>query len=104
MRGAPTTTIRWARTAPIPCRTSAKAYPPAREALAWYCRGCGALVHARALDPGVVQGEHWHAVEVLNGDAALRTCGGCQQVHPPVDLGDIAWRDVAAALRAEEQA
>lgn len=81
-----------------------KAYPPAREAVAWYCRGCGALVHARSLDPGVVQGEYWHAVEVFNGDAALRTCGGCQQVHPPADLGDIAWRDVAAALRAEEQA
>ena len=81
-----------------------KAEPPPREAVAWYCRGCGELVHARALEGAIVQDEYWHAVEVFNADAALRTCAGCQQVHPPVDLGDIAWREVAAALRAEEHA
>jgi hypothetical protein len=81
-----------------------KAYPPAREAAAWYCAGCGELVHARELDASALHDEYWHAVEVFNGDAALRTCAGCQRIHPPVDLGDIAWREVGAALRAEDQA
>lgn len=81
-----------------------KAEPPAAEAVAWYCRGCGELVHARALDGGALHDEYWHAVEVFNADAGLRRCPGCEQVHPPVDLGDIAWREVADALRAEDQA
>jgi hypothetical protein len=33
-----------------------------------------------------------------------RAPGISQQAHPPVDLGDIAWREVAAALRAEDHA
>lgn len=79
-----------------------KAEPPAREAVAWYCASCGELVHARELNEGALHDEYWHAVEVFNGDAALRICAGCRTVHPQVELGDIAWREVAAALRAED--
>ena len=79
-----------------------KAEPPAREAVAWYCPSCGELVHARELDSGALHDEYWHAVEVFNADPALRICAGCQQVHPPVELGDIAWREVGAALRADD--
>jgi 3-hydroxyanthranilate 3,4-dioxygenase len=81
-----------------------KAEPPVREAVAWYCAGCGELVHARAIAGGIPQEGYWEAVQLFNGDAALRTCRACAAVHPPVELGDIAWADVAAALRAEEQA
>ena len=81
-----------------------KPYPPAREAVAWYCPGCGELVHARAIEGQIPQEGYWEAVHLFNGDAALRTCPGCAAVHPPVELGDIAWAEVAAALRAEEQA
>jgi len=80
-----------------------KADPPAREAVAWYCGGCGELLHARELDGAIAQAEYWEAVETFNADAGLRTCAGCKEVHPPVDLGDIAWPQVAAALRAEDQ-
>jgi hypothetical protein len=78
-----------------------KASPPAREAVAWYCAGCGELVHARAIEGPVPQEGYWEAVQLFNADAGLRTCPGCAAVHPPVDLGDIAWAEVAAALRAE---
>jgi len=79
-----------------------KVDPPAREAVAWYCARCGDLVHARQLGEGVPQEQYWSAVQAFNGEVAARTCGGCAEVHPPVDLGDIAWLDVAAAIRADD--
>ncbi len=77
-----------------------KVEPPAKEAVAWYCAGCGALVHGRELDDAVVQRGWWRAVGEFNADAALRTCAGCGGVHAPVELGDIAWPAVAAAIEA----
>jgi 3-hydroxyanthranilate 3,4-dioxygenase len=79
-----------------------KAEPPAREAVAWYCGGCGALVHAEEFDGATVQERYWAAVQAFNADAARRTCAACGAVHPAAELGDIAWPAVAAALRAEE--
>jgi hypothetical protein len=79
-----------------------KAEPPPREAVAWYCGSCGELVHAREIAGDAVQAGYWDAVAAFNGDASLRTCAACHAVHPPADLGDIAWPAVAAALRAEE--
>jgi hypothetical protein len=79
-----------------------KPEPPPREAVAWYCAGCGNLLHARELAVGILQEQYWSAVQELNGDAQLRTCRGCAAVHPPVELGDIAWLAVAAALREDD--
>jgi mannose-6-phosphate isomerase-like protein (cupin superfamily) len=78
-----------------------KAEPPAREAVAWYCAGCGELVHAIDVSDGVLQEQYWSAVNAFNADPAVRACAACGAVHAPVDLGDIAWPAVAAALRAE---
>jgi 3-hydroxyanthranilate 3,4-dioxygenase len=78
-----------------------KAEPPTREAVAWYCASCGELVHHVEIAAGIVHDQYWRAVEAFNTDAKLRTCGGCGAVHPPAELGDIAWPAVAAALRAE---
>lgn len=78
-----------------------KVEPPAREAVAWYCAGCGELVHGREIACDVPQEGYWEAVHLFNEDASLRICPGCSAVHPPVDLGDIAWPAVVAALRAE---
>jgi len=77
-----------------------KAEPPAREAVAWYCDACGELVHARTLGSGILQQEYWDAVQAFAADASLRTCA-CGAVHPPPELGDIAWPAVAEAIRAE---
>ncbi len=77
-----------------------KAEPPAQEAVAWFCAGCGALVHGRELDDAIVQRAWWQAVADFNGDATRRTCSGCGRVHDRVELGDIAWPAVAAALAA----
>jgi hypothetical protein len=78
-----------------------KAEPPPREAVAWYCPQCDELVHAVEVG-GVLQQAYFEAVQAFNADARLRTCAECAAVHPPVLLGDIAWLDVAAALRNED--
>jgi hypothetical protein len=78
-----------------------KAEPAVREAVAWYCAGCGALVHAVEVPASLPQEGYWSAVHAFNAEPSARTCGGCGEVHPPVSLGDIAWPEVVAALRAE---
>jgi hypothetical protein len=78
-----------------------KAEPPVREAVAWYCGRCGELVRGEELAAGIPQERYWEAVRAFNADEGARRCGGCGEVHPPVDLGDTAWPEVAAALRAE---
>jgi mannose-6-phosphate isomerase-like protein (cupin superfamily) len=78
-----------------------KAEPPPREAVAWYCR-CGELVCAREIPAGIPHQAYWDAVQAFNGDPALRTCAACGEVHPTAPLGDIAWPEVAAALRADD--
>jgi len=72
-----------------------KAEPPVREAVAFYC-ACGAVVSSIEIPAGIVQDAYLAAVHAFN--ASPRTCA-CGVVHPQVDLGDIAWDRVAAALR-----
>ena len=74
-----------------------KAEPGVREAVAWFC-ACGALVASTEIAPGVVQDAYLAAVHAFN--ASPRTCPQCGQVHPPAELGDIAWAETAAAIRA----
>jgi 3-hydroxyanthranilate 3,4-dioxygenase len=78
-----------------------KGQPPLREAVAWYCDSCGALVHAHEFVDPIPQRQYWQAVSAFNADERLRTCDGCGAVHSQVDLGDIAWPEVAAALERE---
>jgi 3-hydroxyanthranilate 3,4-dioxygenase len=78
-----------------------KAEPASREAVAWYCGRCGALVHGEEVPAGIPQEGYWSLVHAFNASEAARTCAGCGEVHPPAELGDIAWPEVAAALRAE---
>jgi 3-hydroxyanthranilate 3,4-dioxygenase len=79
-----------------------KVEPAVREAVAWYCGRCDALVHAEELPAsGIPQEGYWKAVQAFNADPSARTCGSCGEIHPPAELGDVAWLDVAAALRAE---
>ena len=80
-----------------------KAEPPVREAVAWYCGRCGALVHAEEVPADAIpQERYWSAVAAFNAAVSARTCGGCGEVHPLAELGDVAWPDVAAARRAEQ--
>ena len=73
-------------------------HPPVRKAVAWYCPACGERVHAHQFNAEARQRQYWQAVRAFNADPRLRTCATCQTLHPPVDLGDIAWLEVAAAL------
>jgi 3-hydroxyanthranilate 3,4-dioxygenase len=74
-----------------------KAEPAVREAVAWYC-DCGTLVHAIDIAPGIVQASYLAAVHTFNAHA--RACPRCDRVHPPAELGDIAWAATAAAIAA----
>lgn len=74
-----------------------KAEPGVREAVAWYCAFCDVVVRAIDIAPGVVQAAYWDAVHAFN--AGPRACPQCGKEHPAVELGDIAWPAVAAALR-----
>lgn len=74
-----------------------KAEPGVREAVAWYC-DCDALVHSIEVAPVVVQEAYLAAVHAFN--ASTRICPRCARVHPPAELGDIAWATTAAAIRA----
>lgn len=78
-----------------------KAEAPAREAVAWYCDACGELLHWRSIDTSVEipQAVYWEATQAFNQDEGTRTCPACGAVHERVELGDIAWPQVAAALR-----
>ncbi|HEX7839754.1 MAG TPA: hypothetical protein VF469_19900 [Kofleriaceae bacterium] len=77
-----------------------KAEPAVREAVAWYCPSgdCGALVAKAEIAAAVVQDGYLAAVQAFN--AGARACPTCARVHPPAELGDIAWAEVAAAVRA----
>jgi hypothetical protein len=74
-----------------------KPEPGVREAVAWYC-DCGALVASTEIAPGVVQDAYLAAVNAFN--ASPRACPACARVHPAAELGDIAWAETAAAIRA----
>ena len=68
-----------------------KAEPPGREAVAWYCASCGGELYTREIPAGIVQDHYWESpVQAFNAGEALRTCRR-GVVHPPVELGDIAW-------------
>jgi hypothetical protein len=73
-----------------------KAEPAVREAVAWFCT-CGELVDSIEIPAGIVQAAYLAAVDAFN--ASARTCASCGAVHPPAELGDTAWAQVAAALR-----
>ena len=78
-----------------------KAETPGREAVVWYCPRCDNIVNWRSIDTDqeIPQEAYWEATQAFNADAARRTCRECGTVHPPVDLGDIAWPAVAQAIR-----
>ena len=83
-----------------------KADPPGWEAAAWLCAQCGRELFRHELDASAAPAQegYWRACERFNAEAALRECRGCGARHPPADLTDIKWNEVAAQLRAQDQA
>jgi 3-hydroxyanthranilate 3,4-dioxygenase len=79
-----------------------KAQTPGREAAVWYCGQCSGVVHWHAIGPEVEipQEQYWDAVEIFNSSVATRSCPACGTEHSPAELGDIAWPEVAKAIRA----
>ena len=82
-----------------------KAEPPGWEAAVWLCRQCGEELFRHELDASAAPAQegYWQACQQFNGDASLRTCRGCAALHPPADLTDIKWLEVAEQIRAEDR-
>ena len=83
-----------------------KAEQPGWEAAVWICASCGGELFPRELDASTApaQAGYWQACQEFNGDASLRSCRGCGANHPPADLSDVRWPEVAAELATEERA
>lgn len=83
-----------------------KAINPGLEGVAWFCPSCDAEVWRHEFDAGLqpVQQAYLDGCQTFNADQALRTCGACQTVHPPVELTGYRWAEVIEALRAEAEA
>jgi mannose-6-phosphate isomerase-like protein (cupin superfamily) len=79
-----------------------KSVPPFTEAVAWYCDGCGELMHSREFTAEVPQRAYWNAVTAYNSDGALRTCRSCGHVHAEAEIGDISWDTVAEILETTD--
>jgi hypothetical protein len=79
-----------------------KAEPPGWEAAVWICASCGTEIFRRELDATAApaQAGYWQACQEFNRDSALRTCA-CGTSHPPADVSDVRWPDVAAQLAGE---
>jgi len=77
-----------------------RAEPWEQETVLWYCPGCGVELRRIALDgaEGLLQHAYWAACQTFNVDPVTRTCVRCAAIHPPVDLTDIRWPEVAAAI------
>ncbi len=62
-----------------------KAEPPAREAVAWYCGHCGALVHAEEVPEGhIAQERYWSAVSAFNAEARVGSISSSVKSSVPV--------------------
>jgi hypothetical protein len=59
-----------------------------------------ANLHRITLDraEGLLQHVYWAACQSFSADPAARTCIRCTTTQPPLDLIDIHWPEVAAAL------
>jgi 3-hydroxyanthranilate 3,4-dioxygenase len=79
-----------------------KAEPPGWEAAVWYCAGCGTELFRHEINTAeqLAQDGYWAACQAFNTDPRNRRCAGCATDHPPVDLADIHWPEVAERIRA----
>lgn len=68
-----------------------KAAHPQREAVVWFCEGCGAELHYVGWDTEDTHSAYRRAVEELNASTDARTCSDCGRVADPVDVSAMAW-------------
>jgi hypothetical protein len=73
------------------------------EAMAWYCEGCGAVLHRDTweLAEEKAQAAYLRACREFSEDLARRTCGSCGTVHPAIDLAPYRWEELNAEVVAE---
>jgi hypothetical protein len=83
-------------------QTRYKAEPAGLEGVAWFCDGCGTEIARDEWDTAerLPQEGYWQACEAFNASVNRRTCAGCGQIHPEVDLRGVRWPQIAAQLRA----
>lgn len=82
-------------------QTRYKAAPAGLEGVAWFCDGCGSEIAREEWDTAerLPQEGYWQACQAFNASLERRTCPGCAQVHPELDLSGVRWPQIAAELR-----
>jgi hypothetical protein len=80
-----------------------KPQQPGLEGVAWFCDRCQGEIWRYEFDTAseLPQEGYQHACARFNGDARLRTCGGCGWEHPRLDLSGIRWEEIAREIRLE---
>jgi len=83
-----------------------KAEPTEIEAVAFYCDGCGTLLHRVDFDTVAEPPQRsYHRICVaFNDDARLRECASCGSTHPLIDVEAFAWPAIADAVEASADA
>ena len=79
-----------------------KAEKPGLEGVCWYCEKCGEELWREIWDTAqeLPQEGYLRSCQEFNGDAGLRTCGSCGEIHPEIDLDGYRWAEIAADLRS----
>ncbi len=78
-----------------------RGHPLGEETAHWYCPKCrNELYKVELKCGGLPHRGYWQACQAFNQDEATRRCKECRTTHPAVDLSEIKWLDVAAAIEA----
>jgi 3-hydroxyanthranilate 3,4-dioxygenase len=59
-----------------------KRRPEERDALAWFCEGCGTKLHEESFACANIETELRALIQKFNASEALRTCRACGAVLP----------------------
>lgn len=80
-----------------------KARESGLEAVAWYCKNCGAKLDEQVWDTAVTlpQEGYEDACQSFNSQIDRRTCTECGSTHDVVDLTAFRWKAVAQMLHAD---
>jgi hypothetical protein len=81
-----------------------KAREAGREALTWYCEGCGEILASHSWDSAeeVSQAVYLRLAQAYNDHNDWRTCPACGRNHAPLDLAGVRWQAVAEQLTQEK--
>ncbi|MDX3895447.1 hypothetical protein [Pusillimonas sp.] len=78
-----------------------KAAKPGAETIFWQCEGCGETLFQHQFDATAQPAQLGYQEGCEKFNDGERTCGSCHTVHPPVDLSQFRWRQVADSILSQ---